>query len=140
MNLFSSRKLSDEEFLQQVRKQLQKGKYWGWFLLLMGIFLVILLVWLLFIIAHIFNSWGQDAGHDKHLPNPLKWYQMGVAMGVLLGSFIAIMIAKVFLYIYEAVTLIKGNRRDKLLIALYDQLHPLDAKAPAPSTAEKIPH
>jgi|ERR1700677_88004 len=140
MNIFSSRKLSDEELVQQVRKQLQKGKYWAWFLLVMGCVLVILLVWLLLIIINLLNSWSQSPDHDKHLPSGWEWYRMGLATGVLFGSFVAIMIAKFFLYIYEAITLIKGNRRDRLLIVLYDQLHPLDTKAPAPSTAEKFPH
>jgi ABC-type Fe3+ transport system permease subunit len=140
MNLFSSRKLSDEEFVRQTRKQLLKGKRYAWLLLGISSVLVVLLVWLLFILANFLTSWGQSTDHDKRLPNVWEWYRIGLATGVLFGSFVAITIAKVYLYIYEAITLIKGNRRDKLLIAFYDQLHPLDAKAPAPSTADKFTH
>jgi ABC-type Fe3+ transport system permease subunit len=140
MNIFSSRKLSDEELVQQVRKQLQKGKRWAWFLLIMGVVLLVLLVWVLFLFYHFLSALGFETDHDKRMPSAWEWYRIGLATGVMFGAIIMMVIAKVFLYIYEAIALILGNRRDRLLIALYDQLHPLDAKAPAPSTAEKFSH
>jgi hypothetical protein len=63
-----------------------------------------------------------------------------LATGAFFGGFAMLLLVKVFWYFCEFLMLLAGNRRDKLLVACYDQLHPLDAKAPAPSRAEKFSH
>lgn len=140
MKIFSSRKLSDEELVNNVRKQLQKGKRWGWFIVVISGAFSILTIWFVFIVLSFFGSWSHDNNKDQHFHNLWEWYRIGIATGVALGLVLGVLISKVFFYFYEAITMLAGNRRDKLLVAYHDQLYPFDAKAPAPSTAEKIPH
>jgi hypothetical protein len=63
-----------------------------------------------------------------------------LATGACFGGFAVLLLVKVAFYFFEFLTLLVGRRQDKLLVVFYDQLHPLDAKAPAPSSAENFPH
>ena len=140
MNIFQSRKLSDAEFIEQTRKKIQKGKRWAWFMLIISVAMLVFFVWLLFVAIDFAGSWSKDNSHDQHLSNWLEWYRIGLATGACFGGFAMLLLVKVAFYFYEFLTLLVGRRQDKLLVAYYDQLHPLDAKAPAPSSAEKFSH
>ena len=140
MKIFQSRKLTDVEFVEQTRKKIQKGKRWAWFMLFFSGAMLVFFVWLLFVAIDFAGSWSKDSSHDQHLSNWLEWYRIGLATGACFGGFAMLLLVKVAFYFYEFLTLLVGRRQDKLLIAYYDQLHPLDAKAPAPSSAEKFSH
>jgi hypothetical protein len=140
MNIFQSRKLTDTEFVEKIRKQLQKSKRWAWFMLIFSGAALALFVWVIFIAIDFAGSWNQDNSHDQRLSNWLEWYRIGLATGACFGGFAMLLLVKVFWYFCEFLMLLTGNRRDKLLVTYYEQLHPLDAKAPAPSSAEIFSH
>ncbi|HVU26676.1 MAG TPA: hypothetical protein VHG71_02945 [Verrucomicrobiae bacterium] len=140
MNIFQSRKLTDAEFVEKIRKQLQKSKYWAWFMLFFSGAMLVLFFWFLYLMIDFAGSWSEDNSHDKNLANWLYWYRIGLATGACFGGFAMLLLVKVFWYFCEFLMLLTGNRRDKLLVDCYDQLHPLDAKAPAPSSIEKFSH
>jgi len=138
MNIFQLRKLTDAEFVEKVRKQLQKNRRWAWAgLVASGSFLG-LFIWFSFLFIGI-SHLGSEGG-EKHHSDFNDWYQAGFKLGAILGAFAMLLLVKVFWYFCEFLIWLAGNRRDKLLVACYDQLHPLDTKAPAPSSAEKFPH
>jgi len=130
MKIFESRKLTDGEFVGKVRKQLQRGKRWAWFVLFFSVAMIGLLIYFLVFAIDLVTSWNKDYGQN------LQAFHAGLAVGLLIGCFAAILLGKAALYFYEFLLLLAGNRRDKLLVACYDQLHPLDAKAPAPSNVK----
>lgn len=76
-----------------------------------------------------------DTAISQHLQNSMEWYRIGLATGACFGGVAVLLLVKAFWYFGEFLTMLAGNRRDRLLVAYYDQLHPLDAKAPAPSSA-----
>ena len=92
-----------------------------------------LFVWFLFIALDFAGSWSEDNSYDKHLSNWLEWYRIGLVTGACIGGFAMLLLVKVFWYFCEFLMLLAGNRRDKLLVVYYDQIHPFNAKAPAPS-------
>jgi len=60
-------------------------------------------------------------------------FQMGLILGFGVGSILWMLFLHTISSFSNCLILLMGNRRDKLLVAYYDQLNPLDAKAPAPS-------
>ncbi|HTR42625.1 MAG TPA: hypothetical protein VMH87_13515 [Pseudomonadales bacterium] len=141
MKIFPSSNLSDAEFVEKVRKQLRKGRRWAWMGLIGSVMFVVLFVWFIYVIVTIVGGFSsKDSSVNQHLQTSMEWYRTGLATGVCFGVFATFLLAKAFWCYAEFLLLLAGNRRDKLLIALYDELHPLEAKAPAPSTAEKTSH
>jgi hypothetical protein len=131
MKLFPSRKLSDPEFVERTRKYLQKGKRWAWIgLIFSGAFFIFLIYFLIFAI-----DWFSSS--NKAFSENAQAFHAGFLLGCMMGMFVTFLLAKTVLYFWEFLNLLLGNRRDKLLVAYYDQLHPLDAKAPAPSNVPR---
>ena len=107
-------------------------------MLVISCFFMGLVVWFL---AFVINSFGfSDDSPDQLLRDTSHWFHMGVALGLTFGVLIGLFVFKMFFYFFEAITMLFGNRRDKLLVAYYDQLHPLETKAPAPSTSQNFSH
>src|SRR5207248_6711543 len=92
---------------------------------------LILAVWLFSLVIHFIHIENNPALHP-----PADPYRNGFLAGICVGAFSMMLVVKVLWYFVESLNLLFGNRRDTLLVAYYDQLHPLDAKAPAPSVAE----
>ena len=127
MKLFPSRKLSDAEFVEQTRKRLKQGRKWAWVgLVVSGGFVVLFICFLVFAIDWV-SSMNKIFAHDS------QSFKAGFMTGLLVGSLIITLLFKIMLYFYEFLTLLLGNRRDRLLVACYDQLHPFEAKASAPA-------
>ena len=135
MKIFQSRKLSDAEFVERIRKQLQRRKRWACLMLIFSGVMLALFIWFLFIASHFAGSWSTDSTHDQRLSNGLEWYRIGFVSGLFLGGFAMLLLVKVTFYFCEFLVLLAGDRRNKLLVAYYDQLHPLESNAPAPSKA-----
>jgi hypothetical protein len=141
MKIFPWSDLSDTEFVEKVRKQLRKGRRWAWLGLIGSGISIALFFFFIYVVVTIVGGFSSDDNRvNQHLQNSMQWYRTGLATGVCFGFFATFLLVKAFWYFAEFLLLLAGNRRDRLLVAFYDQLHPLDAKAPAPSTAEKIPH
>src|SRR5215469_8747042 len=139
MKIFPSSNLSDAEFVEKVRKQVRKGRRWAWVGLIGSGMFIALFCYFLYVVVTIVGGFSsKDNDVNQHLRTSVEWYRTGLATGVCFGVFATFLLAKAFWYFAEFLLLLAGNRRDKLLVALYDEIHPLDAKAPAPSTAEKI--
>jgi hypothetical protein len=138
MKLFQSRKLTDAEFVERTRKKLQKGKRWAWFMLIFSGAMLALFVWFLFIVIDLTGgAWNKDTVINQRLQSSMEWYRIGLATGACFGGFAMLLLVKVGSYFYEFLTLLAGRRQDKLLVAYYDQLYPLEAKAPAPSSVPR---
>jgi hypothetical protein len=139
MKIFESRKLTDAEFVERTRKQLQKSRRWAWICLIGSGMFVAFFFWFFYIVIDMIGGfWNKDSAANQHLQNSMEWYRIGLATGACLGGFAMLLLVKAFWYFCEFLMMLSGNRRDKLLVAYYDQLHPLDAKAPAPSNAGKF--
>jgi hypothetical protein len=137
MKIFQWRKLSDAEFVTRVRKQLEMGKRWAWCGFIFYALVICVIIYLFTSASGLVSSFKSDFGRT---PETSASFQIGLAIGLSIGA----VVTMVFFYAISSFTnfliLLLGNRRDKLLIAYYDQLYPSDAKAPAPSSAEKFPH
>jgi hypothetical protein len=131
MNLFS-RKLSDAEFVARVRKQSEKGKRWGRYGLVFYALFSCGIFYLLISAYNLISSFKADFGRT---PEASTSFQMGLLLGLGVGSILWMLFLHAISGFTNCLILLTGNRRDKLLIAYYDQLHPLDSKAPAPSKA-----
>jgi hypothetical protein len=137
MKIFQSRKLTDAEFVEKIRKQLRINRRWAWIGIIISGTLVVLFVWIFLLFINFISSMGQLA---EHVNPKSQMFYTGLALGCTMGLVLTVILGKIFLYFYKSLELLFGNRRDKLLVAYYDQFHPLDAKAPAPSSAEKFSH
>jgi hypothetical protein len=133
MNAFQSRKLSDAEFVEKVRKQLRISRRWAWFGIIVTGMLLVLFAWVFSMFINFISSVGDLA--ERIDPKSQAFYS-GLSLGCVFGLLLTFILAKILLYLYKCVELLYGNRRDMLLIAYYDQLHPFDAKAPAPSNVK----
>jgi hypothetical protein len=100
MKIFQSRKLTDAEFVERIRKQLQKRKRWAWLMLIFSGVILALFFWFLFIAIDFAGSWSTDSTHDQRLSNGLEWYRIGFVSGSLLGGFAMLLLVKVtFLFL-----------------------------------------
>src|SRR5580704_7658432 len=130
MKIFPSDKLSDAEFVEKVRKQLRKGRRWAWFGLIASGMFVVLFFYFMYAAVVIVGGFSSDDNRvNHHLQNSMEWYRMGLATGACFGFLASFFLVKAFWYFAEFLLLLVGNRRDRLLVASYDQLHPLEAKA-----------
>jgi len=137
MNIFKSPKLADAEFVEKTRKQLQKSRRWAWIGLIGSAMFVVFFFWFLFVVVGFIGGfWDKDTAINQHFQSSMQWYRIGIATGAGFGIVATIFLGKAALYFYKFLEMLAGNRRDKLLVAYYDQLHPLDAKAPAPSNVK----
>ena len=133
MNIFQSRKLTDAEFAEKVRKQLRINRRWAWIGIIISVTLVVLFVWVFILFIDFISSMGNLA---KPIDPKSQAFYTGLTLGCIFGLVLTVILVKIFLYFYKCVELLYGNRRDRLLIAYYDKLHPLDAKALAPSNVK----
>jgi hypothetical protein len=119
MNIFPSGKLSDAEFVEKIRKQLSSARRQAWLLLVFGMCHLgaIAFIWRLAVKYGLF--------------------QRGFAAGCFVGFFTGFAVMMAVMYFVFFLEHLFGYRKEKLLVALYDRLHPLDTKAPPSSTAEK---
>jgi hypothetical protein len=137
MKLFQSRKLSDPEFVEEIRKRLQKGRRWAWMMLAASGLALGVFIFFVYIVFHFADVWGDQNSHVSKLYDWFDGYRIGFMTGVFLGVLGTIFFLKIFIYFLKFLILLKGEREDRLIVAYYDELHPLDGKAPAPSTATK---
>jgi hypothetical protein len=131
MKLFS-RTLSDAEFVARVRKQLEKGKRWGRYGLIFYALFSCGIIYLLISAYDLIASFKADFGRT---PEASTSFQMGLILGLGVGSILWMLFLHAISGFTNCLILLTGNRRDKLLVACYDRLYPLEAKAPAPSSA-----
>ncbi|MGH7951408.1 MAG: hypothetical protein ACREFE_05760, partial [Limisphaerales bacterium] len=92
-----------------------------------------LFVWVFILFVDFISSMGNLA---KQLDPKSQAFYTGLTLGCTFGLILTVVLGKIFLYFYKFIEMLVGNRRDRLLIAYYDQIHPLDAKAPAPSNVK----
>ena len=135
MKMLQSRNLTDAEFVEKIRKQLRINRRWAWVGIVISGILVGLFVWAFILFVDFISSMGNLA---KSIEPKSQAFYTGLTLGCTFGLFLTIILAKIFLYFYKCIELLLGNRRDRLLVTYYDQLHPLNAKAPAPSATEKF--
>jgi hypothetical protein len=133
MKLFS-RKLSDAEFVARVRKQLETGKRWAWLGLIFYALFMCAIIYLFISAADLISSFKSDFGRT---PEASASFQIGLAIGLGIGSILIMLFLHTISGFINFLTLLIGNRRDKLLIACFDQFHPLAAKSPAPSSVPR---
>jgi fatty acid desaturase len=105
MKIFQSRKLTDAEFVEKIRKQTLSAKRRAWILLAFSFFYLGLIVFL----------W--------HLAAKYEWFQTGFLVGCFVGVFIGFLLMKALMYFVFFLEHLFGYRKEKLLIAYYDQLH-----------------
>jgi hypothetical protein len=135
MNIFQSRKLTDAEFVEKVRKQLRRNRRWAWIGIVGSITFIVFFVWIFILFVDFVSSMGQLS---EHVSPKSQMFYTGLTLGCTFGAVLTIILGKIIFYFCESLILLFGNRRDKLLVAYYDQIHPLDAKAPAPSNISKL--
>jgi hypothetical protein len=123
MKIFESRKLTDAEFVERTRKNLQKNKRRAWFMLVLSLLFIAELVYILNFAVGWFDSWKKDL----LLSQAFQQYQSKVlVMSASFGCIATIpWLGAVFCFC-EFLKQLFGNRRDKLLIAYYDQLHSIN--------------
>jgi uncharacterized membrane protein (DUF485 family) len=133
MKLFS-RKLSDAEFVARLHKRLDKGKRYARFGLIFHALFLCVVIYLFISAYDLISSFKADFGRT---PEASTSFQMGLLLGLGIGSFLLMLLFHTIYGFINCLILLLGSRRDKLLVAYYDRLYPLDAKAPAPSSALK---
>ena len=129
MSLFKRQRLSDQQIVERTRKSLRTSRRVAWLYLALGVLVSAGFIYFLCL--------GLDwvASADKVFSEETESYKFGLLTGYSLGFVATLLLAKAAFYFYEFIDLLVGNRGDKLLVACYDQLHPFDSKAPAPSSA-----
>jgi hypothetical protein len=118
MKIFESRKLTDAEFVEQTCENLQRSKRLTWLWFSFSILFFILFFWLL----HLVVSW---ISHPTDFQTD-QWHQIDLKI-VASGS--SLETAALFMAIFSFSQFsdsLFSNRRDKLLVTYYDQLHPLN--------------
>ena len=106
MKLFRWRRLTDAELVEKIRKQNQSARWRAWWLLCMSLtylgMIAVLWIW-----TEKTNAGG--------MPD--------YAGGCFAGLFTGIFLIKSLLYFVYFTQYLFGRRQEKLLVALYDQLH-----------------
>jgi fatty acid desaturase len=105
MKIFQSRKLTDAEYVEKIRKQTKSAKRRAWVLLAFSFFYLGLIAF----------SW--------HLGVKYEWFQMGFYVGCFVGVFIGFLLMHALMYFVFFLEHLFGYRKERLLIAFYDQLH-----------------
>ena len=105
MKIFESRKLSDIEFVEKIRRQTLSAKHRAWFLLAFSFFYLGLIV----------LAWQIAAKYE--------WSQMGFYAGCFVGVFIGVLLMHALMYFVFFIEHLFGYRKERLLIAYYDQLY-----------------
>jgi fatty acid desaturase len=103
--MFQSRKLTDAEFVEKIRKQTKSAKRRAWILFAFAFFYLGFIVFLC------------------HFAAKNGWSQMGFIAGCLVGVFIGFLLMKALMYFVFFFEHLFGYRKEKLLIEYYDQLH-----------------
>jgi hypothetical protein len=129
MKMFQKLKLTDVEFVEQTRKQLQKSKRWIWFsLLFIGISSVLYCWYSISSVNHL-ASWMTELPRNPHDPSSGRaeqFYQSGMKLGAALGFGFGTTISGAIFIFSHLLNRLSVDRRDKLLVACYDQLHSLN--------------
>ena len=122
MKIFRWRRLSDEEFVERVRRDLKRARYWAWLPLVSCVLWIGIFIWLMcelfggVLLVHLI--------HGRPLADWMNGYQTSfIAGGVSVFVFFQILLRLIRLF---------GNyvnpRREKLLVAYYDRLNPSAVK------------
>jgi|GEM_PF-3818857 hypothetical protein len=105
MKIFESRKLTDAEFVEKIRKQTLSAKRRAW----------ILLAFVFFYLGLIIFVWQLAAKYNLS--------QMGFSGGCFVGVFIGFLLMKALMYFVFFFEHLFGYRKEKLLVEFYDQLY-----------------
>jgi H+/Cl- antiporter ClcA len=116
MKIFSKLKLTDAEYVERIRKDLRVSKKWGWGGLIFSGVLFVAYAYLFPLIP----DWIEFT--KKAAPNSQSFW-LGIVTGFLLGFLFGGLLLSLGVYFVKSIILILGSRRDKLLVAYYDQLH-----------------
>jgi hypothetical protein len=110
MKMFPWSDLSDTEFVEKVRKQTQSAKRRAWFLLSLSV-IDLGLIFLIWCFA-----------------KKLDLFQMGFIGGWFAGFFMGVFLAHAGIYFAFFLQHLFGYRKERLLIAYYEQLNPQKTK------------
>src|SRR5260370_32256813 len=98
MNILQSRKLTDAEFVEKVRKQLRINRRWAWVGIIISGTLVVLFVWICFLFINFASSMGQTA---EHVNPKSQMFYAGLTLGCTMGLVLTVILCKIFLYFYK---------------------------------------
>jgi|GEM_PF-2716901 len=114
-------KISDEQYIEQIRKRVKQGRRWRYFVAVMGLAFIGLMVCMILISISLLADYGfiaRKVGHS--LPPPTQEQIYGTfCLAILMGGYCGVMIGQMLLHL---VTLFIGYREDKLLVECWDAL------------------
>src|SRR5450432_1191528 len=105
MKIFESRKLTDAEFVEKVRKQLRINRRWAWIGIIISGTLAVLFVWVFILFIDFISSMGNLA---KPIDQKSQAFYTGLTLGGTFGLFLTVILAKIFLYFYKCIELLFG--------------------------------
>jgi hypothetical protein len=113
-------KLTDAEFVERTRKNLQKNRRRAWLMLVLLLLFIAELIYILNFAVGWSSSWKKD----PFLSETFQQYQSDVlAISASFGCIATIPWLGAVSSFCEFLKQLFGNRRNKLLVAYYDQLH-----------------
>ena len=104
--------LTDAEHVERVRKDLQRSRRWGKWLITSQVALLLVYVYILQMITSVLWKLGG---------NQLQ-FGAGFAVGVLIGFLLGVPVLHLALQLVESIKLLKGDRTSALLVKYYDTL------------------
>ena len=104
--------LTDAEIVERARKDLQRSRRWGKWLVMSNAALLLAYVYILQLIASVLWKLGG---------NQLQ-FAAGFAAGVLIGFILGVPVLHLAVQLVETIKLLKGDRTSALLVKYYDTL------------------
>ena len=126
MNILQLRKLSDAELVEQTRRQLQRDKRWIWFWVIVVGAGSILFFWQSISSINDLATWMIKLPQNPHDPSSgraERFWENGVKVGASLGFGLGTSMSTATAFFFYLLSRLLVDRRDKLLVAYYDQLH-----------------
>jgi hypothetical protein len=115
MNIFTIRKLSDDELVERTRKQLDNPKG-RWLLLVLAVASAAVAVWLA---PNIFR-WIDTL---KASGPQWRWFLLGLASGLAVAGFLMWLCLSSFYWFWLLFAPWLFARKDRLLVQYYDRVH-----------------
>ena len=114
--------MTDEEFVERIRRDLKRAKYWAWIPLVVCVLWICLFIGL---ICELFD--GALLAHLIHGRQIADWMD-GYQAGFIAGGLVVFVFLQILLRLIRLFGNYVNPRREKLLVAYYDRLNPSAVK------------